>query len=202
MPLPMIGAAARHRCAVSGSLVRMRTDTLWAPWRLGYVQGGTEPADSVEPRDWRPGADHGCFLCRAASAAPADFRALGVVERTAHAVVVTNRYPYTNGHLLIAPLDHRATLAELATTVLLDLQHRLTAWCGVLERTMQAQGFNIGLNLGRAAGAGLPGHLHWHLVPRWQGDVNFMASVAGARVLPQALDALWEQLTAAEGVRP
>ena len=181
----------------------MQTDTLWAPWRLGYVQGaGEEPAPKVEPRSWRPGADRDCFLCRAAAADPADFRALGVVERTADAVVVTNRYPYTNGHLLLAPLDHRATLADLADDVLLGLQRRLTAWCAVLERTMQAQGFNIGLNLGRSAGAGVPGHLHWHLVPRWQGDVNFMATVAGTRVLPQALDALWEQLTAARDARP
>ena len=175
----------------------MQTDILWAPWRLGYVQGGTAAEPPPEPRTWRPGADRGCFLCRAASAEPAADRALGVVERTAHAVVLTNRYPYANGHLLVAPLDHKATLTDLADDVLLDLQRRLAAWCEVLGRTLQAQGFNIGLNLGSVAGAGLPGHLHWHIVPRWQGDVNFMPTTAGVRVLPQALDSLWEQLAAA-----
>jgi ATP adenylyltransferase len=180
----------------------MRTDTLWAPWRLGYVQGARGSEPDAEPWTWRTGADHGCFLCRAAAADVAHDRALGVLERTAHAVVMTNRFPYSNGHLLVAPLDHLATLADLADDVLLDLQRRLAAWCGILERTMRAQGFNVGLNLGAAAGAGVPGHLHWHVVPRWQGDVNFMSSVAGARVLPQSLDALWDQLTAARDERP
>lgn len=180
----------------------MQTDTLWAPWRLGYVQGERAAEPLPEPRAWRAGADRDCFLCRAAAADPADDRTLGVVERTARAVVVTNRFPYANGHLLVAPLDHRATLADLADDVLLDLQRRLAAWCGILERTMQAQGFNLGLNLGRVAGAGVPGHLHWHVVPRWQGDVNFMPSVAGIRVIPQSLDALWAQLTSARDGRP
>ena len=180
----------------------MQTDSLWAPWRLGYVQGAGSTAPVPEPRAWRPGADHGCFLCRAAAVEPAADRTLGVVERTAHAVVLTNRYPYSNGHLLVAPLDHLPTLADLPDPVLLDLQRRLAAWCGILERVLRAEGFNVGLNLGGAAGAGLPGHLHWHVVPRWRGDVNFMASVAGVRVLPQALDALWEQLTSARDGLP
>jgi ATP adenylyltransferase len=117
-----------------------------------------------------------------------------VIERTSQSIVVLNRYPYANGHILVAPLDHQATLAELDDIALLDLQRRLAGWCSRLEQTMQCQGFNIGLNLGRVAGAGLPGHLHWHIVPRWPGDVNFMTSVAGVRVIPQALDSLWEQL--------
>jgi ATP adenylyltransferase len=119
-----------------------------------------------------------------------------VVERTDHGLVILNRYPYANGHLLVAPLDHQATLADLDSATLLDLQHRLVAWCSRLEQAIAAQGFNIGLNLGRIAGAGVPGHLHWHIVPRWPGDVNFMTSIAGVRVIPQALDALWDQLQA------
>jgi ATP adenylyltransferase len=115
---------------------------------------------------------------------------------------VLNRYPYANGHLLVAPLDHRADLAALPAAVLLDLQQCLVRWTEVIGRTMQAQGFNVGLNVGAVAGAGLPGHLHWHLVPRWPGDLNFMATVAGIRVLPQALDALWDQLAGAAGGRP
>ena len=181
---------------VSGSMGGMHHDTLWAPWRLAYIQGhdrGTTP-EQVEPEAWRAGADHACFLCRAAAAASPHDRALGVLERTGQSVVVINRFPYSNGHLLVAPLDHRPTLAALPAPQLLDLQECLVRWCGRMEDTLQAQGFNIGLNLGSVAGAGLPGHLHWHIVPRWTGDVNFMPSVAGVRVLPQALESLWEQL--------
>ncbi len=176
-------------------------DTLWAPWRLGYVQGqvAADSAAAVQPRRWRDGSDPRCFLCRAAAADATDDRALGVIDRTAMSVVVVNRFPYSNGHLLLAPLDHRPSLAVLTPPQLLDLQELLIRWSGLIERTMQAQGFNVGLNLGAVAGAGLPGHLHWHLVPRWSGDVNFMATVAGTRVLPQALDSLWEQLTQAAG---
>jgi ATP adenylyltransferase len=175
----------------------MDIERLWAPWRLGYVQGagGEEPA--IDVQDWRPGADQSCFLCRAAAADRAHHRALWVIERTPLSVVVINRFPYANGHLLVAPLDHRATLTGLDDAQLLDLQRRIAAWCGTIERCMQAQGFNVGLNLGQVAGAGLPGHLHWHIVPRWSGDVNFMPTVAGVRVLPQSLDALWEQLSRA-----
>jgi ATP adenylyltransferase len=174
----------------------MSNETLWAPWRLGYVQGHDKgaPSEPVEPTRWRDGAAHNCFLCRAAAADAVHDRALGVVARTHSSVVVTNRFPYSNGHLLVAPLDHRATLASLADDDLLDLQRCLARWCTTMERCMQAQGFNIGLNLGRVAGAGVPGHLHWHIVPRWPGDVNFMPAIAGVRVLPQSLDALWEQL--------
>ena len=175
---------------------RMEIERLWAPWRLGYVQGqeSGDPAAAVTIDHWRPGADHGCFLCRAAAAAAHD-RALGIVGRTEWSVAVLNRFPYSNGHLLVAPLDHRATLEGLSDHELLDLQRCLARWCGTIGRCMQAQGFNVGLNLGAVAGAGLPGHLHWHLVPRWAGDVNFMPTTAGVRVLPQALDDLWVQLT-------
>jgi ATP adenylyltransferase len=182
----------------------MERDVLWAPWRIGYVVGDEreDPAAGVRPERWRPTADHDCFLCRAAAAAPTHDRALGVLERTAHACVVLNRFPYANGHLLVAPLDHRADLAALSAAERLDLQERLVRWMAVIGRSLEAQGFNVGLNVGAVAGAGLPGHLHWHLVPRWPGDVNFMPSVAGIRVLPQALDALWEQLAGAAASQP
>jgi ATP adenylyltransferase len=178
----------------------MESERLWAPWRLGYVQGTErgDPAGELVIDHWRPGADHDCFLCRAAAAA-GHSRALGVVGQTERSLVVINRFPYSNGHLLVAPLDHRATLESLADEDLLDLQKCLTSWSNTIARSMQAQGFNIGLNLGRVAGAGVPGHLHWHIVPRWEGDVNFMPTVAGVRVLPQSLDELWRQLTEAAG---
>jgi ATP adenylyltransferase len=178
---------------------RNEIERLWAPWRLGYVQGNEagDPAEAVSVDRWRSGADRDCFLCRAAAAATEHDRALGVVDRTDRSVVVINRFPYSNGHLLVAPLDHRATLDGLADAELLDLQHCLRRWCDTIARAMQAQGFNLGLNLGREAGAGVPGPLHWHIVPRWAGDVNFMPVTAGVRVLPQSLDELWLQLTQA-----
>lgn len=176
--------------------------TLWAPWRIGYVQGrDREPPLAIAPHRWRGGADAACFLCRAAAADATHDHDLGVLERTADSVVVVNRFPYANGHLLIAPLDHRAGLVDLSDPQLLDLQRCLARWCGILARGLQAQGFNVGLNLGGVAGAGLPGHLHWHVVPRWNGDVNFMPVIAGVRVLPQALDCLWEQLREAAASR-
>ena len=183
----------------SGTISPMSNETLWAPWRLGYVQGHDTgaPSEPVEPTRWRDAAVHDCFLCRAAAADAAHDAALGVVARTPSSVVVTNRFPYSNGHLLVAPLDHRASLADLSAEQLLDLQTSIITWCGVMERSMQAFGFNIGLNVGAVAGAGLPGHLHWHIVPRWPGDVNFMPTTAGVRVLPQSLDALREQLVQA-----
>lgn len=170
-------------------------DILWAPWRLAYVQGDPSARrQPPEPSSWRPGSDRGCFLCRAASADGDQERALGIVARSAGSVVVVNRFPYSSGHLLVAPLDHRAVLADLDGNALLDLQERIVEWCTTLEERLEARGFNIGLNVGAVAGAGVPGHLHWHIVPRWPGDVNFMPAVAAVRVLPQALDALWEQL--------
>lgn len=175
----------------------MSNEILWAPWRLGYVQGDDHCRPPlIEPMTWRPLADRDCFLCRAAAAGTEHDRGLLVVARTDRSLVIINRYPYANGHLLVAPLDHRATLADLDPGELLDLQQQLVRFCGTLGERMQAQGFNIGLNLGTVAGAGLPGHLHWHIVPRWPGDVNFMPVFAGVKVLPQSLQSLWEQLRA------
>jgi ATP adenylyltransferase len=113
--------------------------------------------------------------------------------------VILNRFPYNNGHLLVAPLAHLGRPDETDSHGLLDLQQLIVKYLGTLERLIAAQGFNVGLNLGRVAGAGLPGHLHWHIVPRWGGDTNFMPSVAGVRVIPQALDAMWELLRADAG---
>ena len=108
--------------------------------------------------------------------------------------MVLNRYPYNNGHLLVAPRAHKARLDELNSDELLDLQLVLRKMLGVIEKRMNPDGFNVGLNLGRAAGAGLPGHLHWHIVPRWNGDTNFMPVFADTRVIVQSLDALYDLL--------
>src|SRR4029079_9400757 len=106
-----------------------------------------------------------------------------------------NRYPYNNGHALVAPLRHVGDLSDLSPDEHLACMHQLGQLAPTYRRALNAEGFNIGLNLGRVAGAGVPGHLHWHLVPRWDGDNNFMPVLAGTRVIPQSLEALWELLT-------
>lgn len=175
-----------------------RHEQLWAPWRLAYVSGEaaakqTRAKQAARPApELLPGADPDCFLCRAV--ADSDDRANLVAQRTAQSVVVLNRFPYNNGHLLVAPRLHKGRLDELEPAEQLDLQRLIARYAALYERLMKAEGFNVGLNLGKVAGAGLPGHLHWHIVPRWHGDTNFMPSVAGLRVIPQALDALWEML--------
>lgn len=174
---------------------------LWAPWRLNYVSGEKPKEVDPAPTSWRPGADRSCFLCRAAaeyaSNAMAD-RILTVVNRGPLTFAVLNRYPYNNGHLLVSPNRHVGDLTELTTAEHLECLQSLAKFTQVYRSQLKAEGFNIGLNLGRVAGAGVPGHLHWHLVPRWAGDNNFMPVLADTRVIPQSLDALWELLTEVE----
>lgn len=182
----------------------MLHDQLWAPWRLAYIQQDEAPKSKpTYTYDFPAGADADCFICRAAAARNADGsrpdRAHLVAARTEWSIVILNRYPYNNGHLLVAPLAHKSRLDDLTRAEAADLQDVLTQFVAKIEQRMNAEGFNIGLNLGRVAGAGLPGHVHWHLVPRWSGDTNFMGVLAGVEVIPQSLDALWQLLTDANG---
>jgi ATP adenylyltransferase len=181
-----------------GGPTLVQHEQLWAPWRLAYVSGeaAAEAAKAETARaaklKFPPGADPDCFICRAA--ADTLDRANHLVERTGQSVVILNRFPYNNGHLLVAPLAHFGRLDELEDSQNVDLQRLVAKYVLLYERLIKAEGFNVGLNLGKVAGAGLPGHLHWHVVPRWHGDTNFMPALAGLRVIPQALDALWEML--------
>lgn len=139
--------------------------------------------------------DDECFLCRAHSAASEDEkRDRLVLWTTAHSVVVINKFPYTNGHLLVAPKRHIAELEELTADEALDLNVQTIEAVKLLKKALSPQGFNIGINLGRCAGAGLPGHLHQHVVPRWAGDTNFMSVIGEVRVVPQAMRQLWTEL--------
>lgn len=158
--------------------------SLHAPWRMEYIRSLHKPSDD------------GCFLCAAAAAGTdAQKRDALLLRKTAHSMLVINRFPYNNGHLLIAPLDHKGELDELSDEELLDLQ-KLTAFAvRLLRRAVSAQGFNVGINLGRAGGAGLPGHLHQHVVPRWAGDTNFISVVGQVRIVPQAIPQLYEELS-------
>jgi ATP adenylyltransferase len=177
----------------------LSSDQLWAPWRLSYIKG-EETSPACEAPDWLPGADSSCFICRAV--AESRDRENLLVHRGREVVTLLNRYPYNNGHLLIAPRLHKATLAALTNDEHLESQQVIVCFVDLLQRLMNAEGFNIGLNLGRLAGAGLPGHVHWHIVPRWNGDTNFMPTVAGTKVIPQSLDSLWGLLYQAEEARP
>jgi len=156
-------------------------DQLWAPWRLAYVTKAAQPK-----------ADQ-CFICSAL--ATSNDRKNLVALRTSRSVVMLNRFPYNNGHLLIAPQAHKGRLEELDGEELLDGLDIVRQMVKLLEQLILAEGFNIGLNLGKAAGAGLPGHLHWHVVPRWNGDTNFMPVLGDVKVIAQSLDALWVILT-------
>jgi ATP adenylyltransferase len=156
-------------------------DQLWAPWRLSYVAAAKPPTPTDD-----------CFICR--GLAESDDRRNLIVQRTARSVVVLNRFPYNNGHLLVAPLQHKGQLHELDPDELLEVMETLRRMVRVLNELMQPDGHNIGLNLGRAAGAGLPGHLHWHIVPRWHGDTNFMPVLADTKVIVQSLEALYDLL--------
>jgi ATP adenylyltransferase len=175
-------------------------DRLWAPWRLEYVTGSKSQPAPPEPLEWPAEADRNCFLCRAAAKYDVDSsadRCLMVVARRSWSLLVLNRYPYNNGHLLIAPQRHVGELTDMTGDEHLECMEVLARLTTVYRERLNAEGFNIGLNLGKVAGAGLPGHLHWHLVPRWAGDNNFMPVLAGTRVIPQSLDALWEMLQGA-----
>ena len=174
----------------------MSHEQLWAPWRLLYIQGDASRADAPETLgELLPGGDSNCFLCQGAANPLEPPRY--VVHRTDKSLTMLNRYPYNNGHLLVAPQLHRARLDELTADEQTDLIQEIIGMVGLLEEVLHPQGFNVGLNLGPAAGAGLPGHLHWHIVPRWHGDTNFMPAVAAVKVIPQALETLWEALTQA-----
>ena len=156
-------------------------DQLWAPWRLSYVTAAKAPAEN-DP----------CFIC-AGLAADDDRRNL-IALRTERSVVVLNRYPYNNGHLLVAPRAHKGKLDELTPEEILETQETLRRMVGVLDALIRPDGYNVGLNLGRVAGAGLPGHLHWHVVPRWHGDTNFMPVLGDVKVIVQSLEALYDLL--------
>jgi ATP adenylyltransferase len=175
--------------------VNVNYEQLWAPWRMDYILGQKPEERPIEESQLLPGADRECFLCRAVP--DGDDRQWCVVHRGRLTITVLNRYPYNNGHLLIAPQRHLGNLEDLDDATHLELMQTLTRMVGILKKTIEPQGFNVGLNLGRPAGAGLPDHLHWHVVPRWIGDTHFMPILAGIRVIPQSLEALWELIRGA-----
>lgn len=120
-----------------------------------------------------------------------------VVWRGKRVFVVMNRFPYTNGHLMVALADHKGEMTDLSEAELVEMTRAIRDAVTILKKTVKAQGFNVGYNVGQCAGAGLPGHLHAHIVPRWGGDTNFMAVLGNVRVVPDSLDALYAELVKA-----
>ncbi len=150
----------------------MEREYLWAPWRIPYIK-------SIEKHG-------GCFLCRNLAHPEQDDENL-VLWRTPRCLVVLNRYPYNNGHLLIAPVRHVGTLSETDDAEMLEMMKLMRESQRVLTLALRPHGFNVGLNFSRCAGAGLPEHMHIHVVPRWEGDTNFMSVCGDTRVISQAL---------------
>ena len=153
---------------------------LWAPWRMEYL----ERLDELQT---------GCFLCRDRDETHRDAEHL-VVWRGKRVFSVLNRFPYTGGHCLIAPYEHVAGLDDLDSETMLELMTMARDLQVALRHAIHAEGFNVGMNLGRCAGAGLPGHLHMHIVPRWGGDTNFMPVLGDVRVIPEFLKQTREKI--------
>ena len=155
---------------------------LFAPWRMEYIGAKQEP---------------GCLFCRALQAEPSDDASNLVLWRPPGALVMLNRFPYNNGHLMVAPSTHVGTLPGLADAQLLELMTAVRGSLVVLDKEMSPEGFNIGVNQGKVAGAGIPDHVHVHVVPRWNGDTNFMPVLGEVKVINEHLQRSWEKLSAA-----
>jgi len=154
-------------------------DYLWSPWRYAYVSS--------------PPADQKCILCAISSASEDDKNY--VVLRAERNFVVLNRYPYTTGHLMIAPFVHAGSLEEADPRTLEEMMLLARRAEKALRSVYRAEGFNLGLNIGRSAGAGVPGHIHMHALPRWQGDTNFMTTIGETRVLSEDLETTYRRLS-------
>ncbi len=155
-------------------------ERLWAPWRFAYIEKKENP---------------GCiFVDLPSQDKDADNL---ILFRGNSAFVMMNRFPYTNGHLMVAPYQHTSVMDDLSNEELLEINQLVARSIRWITKAYAPDGFNIGVNLGSAAGAGIPTHIHWHIVPRWSGDTNFMTTVGDVRVLPQSLDKSYEQLAEA-----
>ncbi len=157
-------------------------DYLWSPWRMEYIESAKDEAST-----------DGCIFCDLPAAGD-DEKSL-ILARSGLSFALLNRFPYNPGHVLIAPLRHIGDIASITDDEALDMHRLLQGARRALEEEMAPHGFNVGMNLGRTAGAGIPDHLHWHVVPRWNGDSNFMPVIGQTKVLPELLAETWTRLT-------
>ncbi len=161
----------------------MARQRIWAPWRLAYVKDASK--DSAEE----------CIFCT--KPAEDDDEANLIVHRGERCFVILNLFPYTNGHLMVARYEHLGTLPELDAETIAEMMALAQRAMVVLEEAYEPHGYNVGLNQGRVAGAGVEDHIHLHVVPRWAGDTNYMPVLADTRVMPQSLEQSYETLEGA-----
>ncbi len=152
-------------------------DRIWAAWRMAYVGG--KPAKR-------------CLFCTVAPRPVG--RVHGTLVKTGRALVMLNAFPYNTGHVMVVPRRHAASLSELTAAERSELMELVERTERAVRRAYQPEGLNVGMNLGRCAGAGIPGHLHVHVLPRWNGDTNFMPALAGTKVMPESLATTWKRL--------
>ena len=151
---------------------------LWSPWRMEYIANNNK--------------EEGCVFCKAQ--AMEDSAENLIAYRGKFSFVILNRFPYTSGHLMVVPLKHKPSLEELDPETRAEMMELTSRCTTVLKNIYTPQGYNVGVNIGEAAGAGVPGHVHIHIVPRWKGDTNFMSSVGETRVLPEALEVTYQRI--------
>jgi len=151
---------------------------LWTPWRMAYLQG-----DECLSK--------GCLFCVKPRSEDAEAH---IVHRARLCYVILNRFPYNNGHLMVVPYDHMATLEDLDAETLAEFMALTQLSLRVLREAYDPQGFNVGMNIGKVAGAGVAGHIHLHIVPRWGGDTNYMTTTGQTRVIPEWMDQTYERL--------
>jgi len=154
---------------------------LWSPWRMSYIENH--------------GKEEGCIFCNAQ--AQEDGPGNLIVHRGRSAYVILNRYPYTNGHLMVVPFEHKSRLEDLDPSTRAEMMELTARSMTLLRKLYDPQAFNMGANIGEAAGAGVKEHFHIHVVPRWTGDTNFMSALAATRVLPETLEDTFQRVQAA-----
>jgi ATP adenylyltransferase len=162
---------------VNGGKVKI----LWAPWRLNYVKNADKEKNS-------------CFICKAFESDPAEDRNNLLLYRGKKALVILNKFPYNTGHLMVCPIRHTGDFLSLMPEELEEINFLIKKSIKALKRAYNPDGFNIGLNLGKVSGGSVDTHIHYHIVPRWQGDTNFMPIIGNAKVIPQSLDETYEIL--------
>lgn len=151
---------------------------LYTPWRMAYIKGDKKAVE-------------GCLFCHKANASDDDEH---IIARSEHVYLTLNRYPYNNGHLMVIPYSHVDSQEALSVAALTDMMVTVNRALSILRQAYNPQGFNLGANLGTAAGAGIAEHYHFHIVPRWSGDVNFMTAISETRVIPDTLDNIYHEL--------